>query len=63
MHLVVDALDPRGETGDELLDRFPSLHGIHRNVVIDAVFGEVAGQFLGVGLGPLLAEFGHQFVG
>jgi hypothetical protein len=55
--------NPAVKPGDEFLDGFPPVHGIHRNISVDGVFGEVAGQYLRVGRGPLLAEFGDQFVG
>ena len=65
VHLEVDAVEVEGfhESRDELLDGLAALHGVHRHVVKDAVFCEVAGQFLGIGRRPLRAEFGDQFVG
>ena len=52
MHQEVDAVEVEGchESRDELLDRLAALHGVHRHVVKDAVFGEVTGEFLGSGV-------------
>jgi hypothetical protein len=64
MHDEVNAVQRRQELGNELSDGFSTLYRGHRwDVAVYRVFGEAAGDFVKIRLGPQRAESGDHFVG
>jgi len=64
MHDEVDAVERRQELGNELSDGFSTLYrGRRWDVAVHRVFGEAAGDFVEIRLGPQRSEAGDHFVG
>ena len=62
MDLEANGADHRAHPFQQFLDRGAADRGFHRNVVIDAVVGEIRAQLVGVHARPRLAELCHQGV-
>jgi hypothetical protein len=64
MHDEINTVEPRQELGNELSDGFSALYrGRRRDIAVHRVFGEAAGDFVGIWLGPHRTKSGDYFVG